>query len=59
MKDEERNIILHAVKSIALSQRREATHRSFVIDDMCRDLGITIPNRRENGERRNGTIDTE
>jgi hypothetical protein len=54
---ENNNIILHAMKSVALSHKREAEYRNDVLDEMFADLGVLRPERRVNGERRNGTRD--
>ncbi len=49
---ESQDLILHTLKSIADSQRREVKYRNGLLDMMCKELNISIPCRRENGERR-------
>lgn len=53
MNQDETELILHTMKAIADSQRREVKYRNDMLDMMCKELNIEIPCRRENGERRN------
>jgi len=52
MTEDERELILHILKSIADSHRRETKYCHDMLDQMCNELNIYIPERRENGERR-------
>ena len=52
MTKDEQDLILHTLKAIADSQRREVEHRNGLLDMMCSELNINIPCRRDKGERR-------
>lgn len=55
MTKDEQEIILHTMKAIADSQRREVKYRNDMLDMMCKELNVQVPERRENGERREKT----
>ena len=52
MNPEEQDLILHAVKDIAESQRKEMEYRNQILDSLLKDLNVHIPERREYGDRR-------
>jgi len=52
MTDSDRDLILHTMKAIADSQRREVQYRNDMLDMMMKELNVQIPERRENGDRR-------
>jgi len=52
MTQDEQELILHTMKGIADSQKREIEYRNGLLDMMCKELNIQIPERRVNGERR-------
>ena len=52
MTPEEQDLILHTLKSIDESQKRHDKHKEGVLDMMFKELNVHIPERRENGDRR-------
>jgi len=49
---ENRDLILHTMKAIADSHRRETQYCHEMLDMMCKELNVEIPERRKSGERR-------
>ena len=53
MKDHEAHIIIHVLKTIADRERLHIAWLNGILDELAKELGITIPERRK-GDRRNG-----
>ena len=51
MTQDEQEIILHTMKSIADRERKHIDWVNGMLDEMCKLVNITIPERR-NGDRR-------
>ena len=49
--EDEKKIIVHVLKDIADRERRHIEWVNGILDSMCHELNITIPERR-NGDRR-------
>ena len=52
MNQDETELILHTMKAIADSQRREVQYRNDLLDMMMRELNVQMPERRSDGDRR-------
>lgn len=52
MTQEEQNIILHTMKGLADARKRFNNYCDELLDMMCHELNVHIPERRVNGERR-------
>ena len=49
---EEQELVLHTMKAIAESHRRETQYCHEMLDMMAKELNIEIPERRDSGGRR-------